>query len=139
MWGLRPDLLRPSPKRAPPSNRLRAWPRRGEGYLWGPHAKRGRDSVPPANLAAPVREEAQLFDPARRGGISGLEVVDDHPARREIRRDVPDRGPHHLHPTLRNPVGVAVVKSGHNLALEQPKQTLGLGLVVHRGPVEGRP
>src|SRR6266849_5121644 len=113
MWGLRPDLLRPSPKRAP-SNRLRAWPRRGEG------SRRGT-SVPPANLAAPVRKEAQLLHAARRGGISGVEVVDDHAARGKVRDDVPDRRAHHLHPLLRDPVGVAVEEGRNDLSLEEPE------------------
>src|SRR5260370_14779778 len=106
---------------------------RGEGRV----PRRGK-SVPPATLAAPVRKEAKLLHPARSRGISSLEVVDDHPARREIRDDVPDRRAHHLDPLLRAPARVAVEAGRHHLSLPESKQTLSLRLVVPRRPVAGR-
>src|SRR5713101_7232175 len=89
---------------------------RGEGRV----PRRGT-SVPPANLAAPVGEKAELLHAARRGGISGVKVVDDHSARGKVRDDVPDRRAHHLHPLLRDPVGVAVEEGRNDLSLEEPE------------------
>src|SRR6266581_7992712 len=47
-----------------------------------------------------------------------------------------DRGPHHLHPVLWDAAAVPLEISRDHLALEQAEQTLGLGLVIDRGPVK---
>src|SRR5438067_11064428 len=50
--------------------------------------------------AAPVRQETELFHPARSGAVGGVEVVDDHPPRGELRHDVANRRLHHLDPAV---------------------------------------
>src|SRR5260370_5212468 len=85
-----------------PSGPLPAASARGRGE--GRVPRRGT-SVPPANLAAPVRKEAELLHTARRGGGRGVEVVDDHSARGKDPDDVPDLPTHHLHPPPPDPVG----------------------------------
>src|SRR5450759_2456273 len=90
------------------------------------------------SLSAPIRQPPPPLHPPRPRRVSKVEVVDHHPAGREGSGRVADRRPHHLDPALRNPILVALVERGHDLALEQPIQPLRLGPIVDLRALERR-
>src|SRR5205807_176481 len=56
----------------------------------------------------------------------------------ELRRHIADRRLHHLDPAQWNARVIALKEGGHDLALQEPVQTLRLSYVIHVLPVEGR-